>query len=252
MMGEFSVGVIVFASVFGGALGGTFIRDALPKHHLSSETENVVKLGTGVIATMSALIVGLLLASAKGSFDTRNNELNQLWANLILIDHQLERYGPETKEARDLLRRYTALKIDALWPSEASHPVSDAGTVVLMEDIQDKLRALAPQNDAQRWLKERALELSGDVVRIRWLLREQSEGTIPVPFLLILVLWLAIIFTSFGLFAPRNTTVIAALFVCSLSVAGAIFLVLELDQPFGGLIRISSVPARDALAHLGQ
>jgi hypothetical protein len=244
--------VTIFACVFGGALGGMFIREALPKHHLTGETENVVKLAIGVIATMSALVLGLLLASAKGSFDIRDSEIRRLCANLILLDRQLVHYGPETKEARDLLRHYTTLKIDATWPDEAFQPVKDANTWVLLEDIQDKLRALAPQNDAQRWLKERALQVSGDVAQIRWLLREQSEGSIPVPFLLILVFWLTIIFTSFGLFAPHNATAIAALFVCSLSVAGAVFLILELDRPFAGVIHISSAPARDTLAQLSQ
>jgi hypothetical protein len=244
--------VIIFACVFGGALGGMFIREALPKHHLTGETENVVKLGIGVIATMSALVFGLLLASAKGSFDIRDSEIRRLWANLILLDRQLVHSGPETKEARDLLRHYTTLKIDATWPDEASQPVKDANTWVLLEEIQDKLRALAPQNDAQRWLKERALQVSGDVAQIRWLLREQLEGSIPVPFLLILVFWLTIIFTSFGLFAPQNATAIAVLFVCSLSVAGAVFLILELDRPFAGVIHISSAPARDTLAQLSQ
>ena len=251
-MDELAIGVTIFACVFGGALVGMFLRAALPKHHLTSETENAVKLGIGVIATMSALVVGLLLASAKSSFDTRNTELRQLFASLNLLDRQLAHYGSEAKEARGLLRRYTTLKIDAIWPDEASQPVKDADTLALLEEVQDKLLALAPQNDAQRWLKERALQVSADVAQIRWLLREQSEGSIPVPFLLILVLWLTVIFTSFGLFAPRNTTVIAALFVCSLSVAGAVFLILEPDRPFGGLVRISSASARDTLAHLSQ
>src|SRR6266542_3234425 len=149
-MGEFAIGVTIFACVFGGALGGMFIREALPKHHLTGETENVVKLGIGVIATMSALVLGLLLASAKGLFDTRDTELRQLFASLNLLDRQLVHYGPEAKEARGLLRRYTTLKIDAIWPDEASQPVKDADTLALLEEVQDKLRALAPQNDAQR------------------------------------------------------------------------------------------------------
>src|SRR5262245_34996598 len=205
-MGELAIGVAIFVCVFGGALGGLFLREALPKHHLTGETENVVKLGIGVIATMSALVLGLLLASAKSSFDTRDGELRQLCANVILLDRQLAHYGPEAREARDLLRRYATLKIDAIWPDEAAHPVKDADTWVVLEEAQDKLRALAPQTEAQRWLKERALQVSGDVAQIRWLLSEQSEGAIPVPFLVILVFWLAIIFTSFVLFAPRNGT----------------------------------------------
>jgi hypothetical protein len=251
-MNELTIGVTIFACVVGGAISGVFLREALPKHHLTVETENVVKLGIGMIATMSALVLGLLLASAKGSFDTRDSELRQLFANLNLLDRQLVHYGPEAKEARELLRRYITLKIDAIWPDEASQPVKDANTLAVLEEVQDKLRVLAPQNDAQRWVKERALQVSGDIAQVRWLLREQSEGSIPVAFLLILVFWLTIIFTSFGLFAPRNATAIAALFVCSLSVAGAVFLILELARRFAGLVRISSAPARDTLAQLSQ
>src|SRR5262249_9153970 len=145
MLSELGIGVIVFACVFGGALGGTFIREALPKHHLTSETESAIKLGTGVIATMRALVVGLLPPSAQRSFDTRNAELNELWSNVILIDHQLAHYGPETREARDLLRRYTALKIDAIWRTEASHPVTDASTHSVNEsEFRDTFPAFAP------------------------------------------------------------------------------------------------------------
>jgi hypothetical protein len=123
---------------------------------------------------------------------------------------------------------------------------------MLLEDVQDRLRALAPQGDAQRWLQARALQISADLARARWLLVEQMEASIPEPLLVIVVFGLTILFTSFGLFAPRNATVTAALFVCALSVAGSIFLILEMEQPFGGLIQISSDPMRDALAHLGK
>ena len=251
-MSALAIGTIVFACLFGGALGGMFVRARLPDHHLTKETEDVVKLSMGVIATMSALVVGLLIASAKGSFDTKDAELKQFSADLLLLDRQLVHLGAETKEARDLLRRYTLYKIDATWPGEASHPVETARGPMLLEDVQDRLRALVPQNDAQRWLQASALQISGDLAQIRWLLREQMGATVPTAFLLILVFWLTIIFGSFGLFAPRNPIATVALLLCSLSVAGAIFLILEMAHPFGGLIEISSAPMRDALAHLGQ
>jgi hypothetical protein len=250
-MNELGMGAIVFACVFGGALGGRYIRGILPQHHLVKETEDAVKLGMGVIATMGALVVGLLLASARNSFDTKDTEIKHLSADLILLDRNLLRYGPETKEARDLLRRFTVFKIDSTWPGEASRPV-DANGWMLLEDLQDKVRALAPANDAQRWLQARALQISGDLSQTRWLLHVQSGSSIPKPFLLILIFWVTTIFTSFGLFAPRNATAITALFVCSLSIAGAIFLILEMDLPFGGVIHISSAPMREALTLLNQ
>lgn len=251
-MNPFILGPIILACLFGGALVSMVIRERLPEHHMTEATEDVVQLATGVIATMSALVLGLLLASAKSSFDTVSTELRTLAADMILLDRQMAHYGPDTDDARDVLRRYAAERIDAIWPWEASHSVvDDPDGWRRLEDVQDRLRALTPATDAQRWLKERALEVSGDLSHTRWLLRLKMDSSIPMPFLLIVISWLTVIFASFGLFAPRNVTVIAALFVCALSVAAALFLILEMDQLFGGLIHVSSDPVRDALARLG-
>jgi len=245
------IAAIIFGCVFSGALGGMLIRAAVPEHHLSQATQDVIKLGTGMIATLTALVIGLLVASARSSFDTKDIELRQFAANLILLDRQLVHYGAETKEARDLLRRYVVFKIDSTWPTEASHPVTDATLWTLLEDVQDSLRKLSPTTDAQRWLQARALQISTDVARTRWLLDVQKDTAIPKPFLLMLTFWLTIIFGSFGLFAPRNATAISALLLCSLSIAGAVFLILDMDHPFVGVVQISSAPMREALAQLG-
>ena len=249
------IGTIIFACVFGGAMCGMVIRRALPEHHTTKETEDVIRLGTGVIATLSALVIGLLIASAKSAFDTKGSEVQQFSADLILLDRQLVQYGPETKEARDLLRRYIVFAINTTWPDEASHPSDEASQPskdargwLLLEDIQVRLRALVPRDDAQRSLQARALQISFDLARTHWLLDVQRQGAISVPFLVVVVFWLTVIFTSFGLFAPRNATAITALVLCSLSIAGAIYLILEMSQPFSGLIHISSAPMREALA----
>jgi hypothetical protein len=249
---SWGIGTIVFACVFGGALGGMFLRPRVPEHYLTKETEESVKLGMGMVATLAALVIGLLVASAKSSFDTKDAELRQFSANLILLDRQLVHYGAEASGVRDLLRRYTVFKLDSTWSSEASHRVDDPNGWILLEDVQDKLRALAPRDDAQRWLHGRALQISGELASTRWLLDVQQEAAIRTPFLVMLAFWLTIIFTSFGLFAPRHGIMITALLVCSFSVAGALFLILEMDHPFGGLIHLSSAPMREALTHLGQ
>ena len=246
------IGVIVFACAFGGALGGMFLRRIVPEYHMTQQTEDAVKLGMGMVATLSALVIGLLVASAKSSFDTKDAELRHFAANLILLDRQLVHYGPEAREAHDLLRRYTVFQLDSTWPNEASHPVDEPEGWMLLEDVQDALRALEPRDAAQRWLQARALQISGDLASTRWLLDVQSGTSIRAPFLVILVFWLAIIFTSFGVFAPRHATMITALLVCALSVAGALFLILEMDRPFTGLVHLSSAPMREALAHLGR
>jgi UDP-N-acetylmuramyl pentapeptide phosphotransferase/UDP-N-acetylglucosamine-1-phosphate transferase len=242
---------VVFGCVFGGAFLGTFLRAVLPEDHLSTDSKDVVKLGMGLIATMAALVLSLLIASAKSSFDTQRGELTQMSANVVLLDRVMAHYGPETKEARDLLRRAVVGTLERMWPPDTARPpqlVGPAGS----EGVYDKIQHLSPRNDAQRSLQAQALALSIGLAATRWLLVEQNESTIPMPFLIVLVFWLAILFVSFGLFAPSNATVKIALLVCALSVSTAIYLILELDQPFEGLLRISSTPLRDALGRLGQ
>jgi hypothetical protein len=253
-MSALVIGGIVFACVFGSALLGMFLGRILPKHHLSAESKDVIKVAMATIATLAALVVGLLIASAKSSFDGQNNELRGAAAHALLLDRTLAEYGPETQEARKQLRTTIALRFHQVWPHESAKKVepdalsSGAG----FEDIQRKLLGLSPQNDAQRWLKATALQLTGDIAEARWLVVEQIGSSIQWPFMAILVFWLALILGSFGLFAPANGSVIAALFACSLSVAGAIYLIVEMDQPYGGVIQISSTPIRNVLDKLGQ
>jgi hypothetical protein len=249
-MSPLAIGLIVFTCVFGGALLGMFLRFTLPEHHLSAESKDTVKVGIGLIATMAALVLGLLVATAKASYDTKSNELTEMSANTVMLDRMLAHYGPETKPIRELLRRSGERALESLWPQNGQAPrLEPAGAA---EALYDAIEALSPKNDAQGALKSQALNLTIEIDKMRWLLFEQSGSSISSLFLTVLVFWLTVIFISFGLFAPYNLTVIATLLVCALSVSGAIFLILELDRPFEGVIKISSTPVRNALAHLGQ
>ena len=210
-----AISLIVFTCVFGGALLGMFLHAVLPEHHLSTDSKELVKLGIGVIATMAALVLGFPTASAKSSYDTRRSELTQIAANIILLDRVMGHYGPETKEARELLRRSVARAVDQIWP--AGHPpLTELGLSAESEDLYDKIQKLSPQNDAQRSLHAQALRITADLGHMRWLLFEQGGGSTPSLFLVMLVFWLVIIFISFGLFAPQNATVVATLLVCAL------------------------------------
>ena len=249
-MSPSEIAVIVFGSTLGGAILGMSIAGRLPVHHLSSDSRDVVKMAVGTVATLAALVIGLLMAAEKSSFDAQNSELKVFSANLILLDRQLVHYGPAAQDARELLKRYARYKVDATWKTRASGSAADSDGWMLLEDVQTQVRALTPTSDAQHWLQSRALQISGDLAKTRWLLAAQTGSSIPDAFLVLLVFWLAAIFTSLGLLAPINTTVIAALFVCALSVSGAIFLILDMGAPFEGLIQISSGPLRDVLAHL--
>jgi hypothetical protein len=243
--------LIVFACVFGAALFGLFLRGILPQQHLSADSRDTVRLGIGVIATMAALVLGLLVASAKNFYDAQSSELTQLSANVVMLDRVLGQYGPETKEVRDLLRGAVARALGLLWRQNDQQrseidPTADGG------EILNKIYALSPKNDAQHTLQSQASSMAIDLGKLRWLMFEQASNSISSPLLVMLVFWLAIVFASFGLFAPNNATVIATLFLCALSVSGAIFLIVEMYTPFEGLIQISSAPLRNALAHLGQ
>jgi hypothetical protein len=224
----------------------------LPEHHLSADSKDVVKLGIALIATMSALVLSLLIASAKSAYDTRSNQLVQVSADIIELDRALARYGPETKEARSLLERSVAATLERFWPAEGARPIAIDPKASPVEALYDKIEELSPQNEAQRALRSQAETTALDMGRTRLLLFEHLDRSIPVPFLVVLVFWLCIIFASFGLFAPRNATVIAVLCVCALSVSGAIFLILELDRSFEGLLKVSGAPLRAALAQLGR
>ncbi|MGO9614237.1 MAG: hypothetical protein ACLPX5_14565 [Dissulfurispiraceae bacterium] len=254
-MSPIAISFIAFACIFSGALLGLFIRNLLPEHHLSADSKDVIKLVAGMLATMAALVLGLMIASAKGTFDTMSSELRQTGSNIILLDRNLARYGPETREGRDMLRRTVTNAVRRIWPEESDTiAVEKAGKLdVGFEDIQEKLRLLTPQNDDQRLLQAQAIQLSSEIASARWLLKVQAgQGSIPVPFLVLLISWLTIIFLSFGLFCSRNATVIAVLMVGALSAASALFLILELDQPYGGFIKVSSAPFQNALSYLSK
>jgi 4-amino-4-deoxy-L-arabinose transferase-like glycosyltransferase len=242
--------VLVFGCVFGGALIGLALRSRLPEHHLASDSRDVVKLGIGLIGTMAALVLGLLVSSAKGSYDTQRSELTQISANLILLDRLLVHYGPEADGARKLLREVAIGTLHQLWPEE--NTAAEAPETKVGDAYFDKIQELAPRNDAERALQSQAESMSINLGQLRWLLFEQSGSAISMPMLVVLVFWLAIIFAGFGALAPRNSTVVVTLFLCALAVSGAIFLILELDHPFEGLIRLSSDPVRAAIAHLSK
>jgi hypothetical protein len=216
-----------------------------------SETKDAVKVGMGLVATMAALVLGLLVASTKGSYDAQKNEVTQMAAKTVFLDRVLANYGSETAETRDLLRRSVGSAINRMWPDRKVaaqlDPSASSG-----EGIFNSIEKLSPQNDVQSSLKSQAAQIATDLGQMRWLLFEQTESSISVAMLIVLISWLAIIFTSAGLFGPPNATVIIALMLAALSVSGAIFLILELDMPFDGVIQISQKPMYNALIHLGH
>jgi hypothetical protein len=250
-MNALLISLIVFAVIFGGALLGVVVRPLLSESHLQPDSKDVVKIATGLIGTLAALVLGLLIASAKTSFDQKVNQVRQITATVIVLDDLLAQYGPEAAPLRTRLRQSVPPLADRIWHEQQS----STGSVHFESSAQssafeNELQRLSPNNDMQRSLQSRAIQAFTEGAQTRLLLFAQAGGSIPVPFLIILVFWLSAIFVSLTLFARGNLVVMASLLICALSFAGAIFLVLELDNPFTGLMGISSATLRNALSPL--
>jgi hypothetical protein len=253
-MSPLALSVIAFACIFAGTLLGMFLRRRLPGEHLSAEAKDVVRSGTSLVATIAGLVLGLLIASANGTHQTQSEQVKQLAANAALLDATLAQYGPDADQVRDLLRRGLAVMTDRIWKENRS----DFGRAEAFEmsttasALYHAMLKLAPQNDAQRSLQARAIDTLNETGKTRLLLYTKAGRSLPMPFLVVLISWLTIIFASFSLFADNNATTIAASGIFALSASAAIFLILELSEPFAGLMMISDGPLRNALAPLGS
>ena len=239
--------LIVLACLIAAVFLGRAIRRLLPEGHLTADSRDVIKLAIGLVATMSALVLGLLVSSAKGSYDTERSEVIQMAAKVAFLDRVLVVYGPEASEARNRFHEAVKGAIGQMWPEQAGRPGKLGPNVQAGNAVYAVIQDLSPHDEAQRKLKEQAISVGMDIGQIRLLLVAQSVASISKPILIILVSWLAIIFLGFSALAPPNPTAILALTVSAIAVSGAIFLILELDQPFGGFIRISSEPMLNAL-----
>jgi hypothetical protein len=251
---EIWIALIVFVCVFGCALFGRYLRSVLPEDHFSDKSVDVIKLSTGLVSTMAALVLGLLISSAKGSFDTMNSEIVRSAASVVRLDRVLAKYGPETQGIRALLKNNFGTTLGVLSSGDTSRLalLKTADSIGPGEDVQREIEELSPHNAIQRQLQLRARQLADDALGSRWLALLQEKGSLPTPLLVLLVSWLAIIFGTFGALAPRNGTVIVTLLMCAIAASGAILVIMEMKMPLGGVVRISLEPMRAAFAVLGQ
>jgi hypothetical protein len=251
-MSAFTTSLFILGCVFGGALLGIAGHSLLPADHLSSDTKGAVQLAMGLVATTVALVLGLLIASAKGFYDSQNTEVTQAAAHVVLLDRILAHYGPEAEGVRVVLRSFMTRWVDLTWQRNDSARARFEPTTLGSEVLLDKIQELSPHNDMQRSLQSQALSSLFRLSETKWLLYTQKTSSVPTPMLAMLIFWLTLLFTSFGLFVRPNATVVVSLFASALAVCGAIFLILDMYQPYGGFIRVSDAPMRAALAQLGQ
>ena len=252
MFDALTMSLIAFVLIAAGGFIGVLLRNLLPEHHLSADSKDVIRLGSGLIATIAALVLSLLITSAKSSFDAQSNQIKDITANIVLVDYLLAEYGPESHAVRDLARRAVVVLVNRIWRENGSGTLWTApfGPTDEAERTFAKLQELSPQNDTQRYIKGRVIETFTQIARSRLILFEYSGSSLPLPFLAVLIFWLAVIFASFSLFSRLSATAVVALSIFALSASGAIFLILEMNQPFTGLMQISKLPLLNALAPL--
>ena len=254
MSGLSSVGVagIVLLCVMGGSTLGMWLGARLPEPHRNSDSRDAVKLATGMLSVLAALVLGLLIAGVKNSFDTTDTQIRQFASTLILLNQTLEDFGPETAAPRAMLRDYTARALADNWPPDKAAPIrmEDAEAGKLLDGVRAAVLLLPGGSQRRDTLRADAASLVEEALKTRWLLIERAESSIHPLFLDTLIVWITLIFISFGYSAPRNATVAASFLLSALALAACIFLIVEMDGPFDGLITVSSSPMRSALAHM--
>jgi hypothetical protein len=251
-MNTITISLGVAACIFAGGVGGLFLHRILPRDHLTRETLDVIKLGTGMLSVLASLVLGLLIATAKTSHDQTDQAIRTYAAQLALLNETLRDYGGAASVPRDRLRDYTRQFLQEGWPNDGKPPAiaDDAGARAKLEHVREAIRALRPVDKGQTTLQDEAVGISLDLLRQRWLLIEQQGPNVQRVVLVVLVSWVTMIFVSFGLNAPRNSTVVVAFLICSLAIGGSVFLILEMDRPLDGVMRISGWPVENALAQM--
>jgi hypothetical protein len=246
------ISVILFVALVGVSLLGGCLARLLPEEQLSADSKDAVKLAMGLIATMTAVLLGLLITSAKTSYDTAESEVMQMAAKVALLDRVLKLYGPETADARHALRDAIAEGVRHTWPAKPSGRVRLEPNEQMGDAVYVAIHRLAPHDETQRALKAQAAPLMVQLGELRSLMQAQAVPSVSKPLLIALVSWLVVIFFGFSLVAPANATSTLALVAGAFSVACAVFLILELDHPFAGVLRIPSEPMINVLNHLAK
>jgi hypothetical protein len=251
-MNTITASLLVAACIFAGGVAGLYLHRILPRHHLTKETQDVIRLGIGILSVLASLVLGLLIATAKSSYDSTDRAIRSYAAELALLNETLRDYGGDASVPRDVLRSYTERLLQDGWPKHGERPavLEDDETERLLERVRETIRALKPIDAGQRSLQDAAIDINVNLLRQRWLLIEQQGPSVQRVVLVVLVSWVTVIFASFGMNAPRNSTVVLAFLICSLAIGGAIFLILEMDRPLDGVMQISSWPMQNVLAHM--
>jgi hypothetical protein len=245
------VALVSFGILFGGGVLGLAIGQMLPKDLLSQKTLAMVTTAMGTLSILSAVVLGFLINSARIKFEAVNVQIEQFASDITMLDRELRHFGPDASDTRDLLRRYTAAKIAAIWPAKPNRPTFDDPTSLrLMDQFQARPRGLRPKAEEERVSLAYANVTADDIVKITWRQIALGANAFSHPFLLIVRVWLGILFFSWGLFAPRNAIVIGTMFLCAVTIAVTVMITEDFDKPFEGIVTVSPKAIEDALTRM--
>lgn len=247
-MNEARIAIFVFACLLVASLGALFSYQRLPEHQRQDDTQTIVRLIANIFVVMTSLVLGLMISSAKGRFDAINRDVHTYATDLILLDRMLVLYGPEAAETRGKLRLYAERAANGQWTTNGE--LSDKTSEGLLNEVGVAIRALAPSSAPQLPVWNDIREQYRKVLALRWSLVEQAEGSIPRPLVLMLIAWLVLIFATFGFRAPRNAIIVITFVAAAALIGGAIYLIVDMDEPFEGPIQISSAPLQRALTEM--
>src|SRR5881275_1302711 len=247
------IGLIIFAVLAGGAFVGWETRQRLPAHHLTEETKSLVSVSMAVVGTITALVLGLLISNANSSFIARNGEVTTLSADILRLDQMLSMYGPEGNPARGKLLQFAMRKTNDLFPKSLKDVrINNESTYETLQQVEYLMLELNPPDARRQWFLQQALLHAAKIGNTHWLLGQEAGQGTPKVFVALLVFWLSLLFASFGLFAPRNLLSALTLVLCAIAVSGGVEMILELEQPFAGVLHISPVPMQQAIHSMHQ
>ncbi len=258
-MNSYQISLIAFSIIFGCALLGFLLQSFIPKDHLIGDSKDAVKLGAGLLATMAALVLGLMVSSAKGTFDSVNLHISDAAAMNMHLDHVLKQYGPETAKIRTELRTSISKRLRDIWPEEVSDPKAQAAAGkdariqgTSLDVMKSMITDLQPTTLMQRKLQDSAFNIVHEIERERYTVEALATGNLSMFLVFIPVFWTAALTLIYSTMASRNLTVISVLFICSLSIAASIFLIFEMSTPLDGTIKVSSAPLRMVIKEIGD
>jgi hypothetical protein len=248
-----SIAAACFLAMLAATGLGMLLRRVLPDHHKDDKSLDAVIRAIGLVVTLTALVLGFFVNSAKGYYDGLSGNLRELGADIGALDRALERYGPAAAPLREQLRECGGTAVRILWPgADTRLPSSDGPPRQCIEDLQDGIHAIPATNEREQRLRDQALQLASTIERQSLLLGEMTTSHMQTPLLLILVIWLATIYLGFGLVWPRTGTALVSLALSAGVCAGAILMILELYAPLSGLVSIDpsviEVPLQPAAA----